>query len=658
MSKKILFLLLLSFATLSHVCPQNERPTIPAVQVSEPPVLDGDLSDACWQQAPSVSDFYFTSDGAQASEPTTAWVCYDQENIYVAFHCRDSQPDKIVTQQKKRGGDIDTDDWVGLDLACYLDRDPIVWFYVSAGGVQVESLESGDVSKIEWKGDWNAASGRVDDGYVVEMAVPFAILQYDPNQTDMGIAFLRHHARTNHTWWSPSVGPTGTSDPEKFYVWKGLKLPRPKVRPQIMGYSLAGVGEGDVPTRLGLDIKHAITPTFTGALTFKPDFRNVEQQVDSVDFTYTEQWLPESRPFFLEGGSYFPGSSLFYPRRIGDIDLGGKIYGKYGDFNLAALHARRFGEEDYTVLSVGHEWPSRATLYLRGVQSNAPGVDNTVAHASAWYNLYDRNDQAIDFTAELSTSASGSSTGKKLDFSLHEHGRPRTLEWSIGYQVIDPDFDPYLGYVPEKDIRVWHVSAELSDHLSKGNMNHWRTELSAAFADRTDGSLYYNSVAFDAHCHWQNATAAYLDLVTSHRPPYHDRMVRMRYRWDADDLYRESNLELALGKRAGGDYLYYSFDRGWLLTDKLSVKGSYEFSRIKPPSPEAYSSSQLIATLAYDIDNERTLAGRLISRKGKSNFYMAYKQRVRSGMDVYVIYGDPNAESTRSSLLLKLIRLL
>ncbi len=132
----------------------------------------------------------------------------------------------------------------------------------------------------------------------------------------------------------------------------------------------------------------------------------------------------------------------------------------------------------------------------------------------------------------------------------------------------------------------------------------------------------------------------------------------MRYRWDADDLYRESNLELALGKRAGGDYLYYSFDRGWLLTDKLSVKGSYEFSRIKPPSPEAYSSDQLIATVAYDIDNERTLAGRLISRKGKTNFYMAYKQRVRSGMDVYVIYGDPNAESTRSSLLLKLIRLL
>ena len=79
---------------------------------------------------------------------------------------------------------------------------------------------------------------------------------------------------------------------------------------------------------------------------------------------------------------------------------------------------------------------------------------------------------------------------------------------------------------------------------------------------------------------------------------------------------------------------------------------------MKPPSPNAYSASQLISTLAYDLDNERTLAGRLVAQKGKTNFYLAYKQRVRMGMDAYVIFGDPNAESTRSSFALKLVSML
>lgn len=43
-------------------------------------------------------------------------------------------------------------------------------------------------------------------------------------------------------------------------------------------------------------------------------------------------------------------------------------------------------------------------------------------------------------------------------------------------------------------------------------------------------------------------------------------------------------------------------------------------------------------------------------RSGKSNVYFAYRQKVRAGMDTYIIFGDPNAESTRSSLILKLVR--
>jgi hypothetical protein len=123
-------------------------------------------------------------------------------------------------------------------------------------------------------------------------------------------------------------------------------------------------------------------------------------------------------------------------------------------------------------------------------------------------------------------------------------------------------------------------------------------------------------------------------------------------------LYNNGYGGLTIGRQAGGSYLNYYVGRGWSLGDNPNLYTGYEYSRIKLPSPEAYSTGQLISTLAYDLDNERTLAGRLVAQHGKTNFYLAYKQRVRMGMDAYVIFGDPNAESTKSALTLKLMRLL
>jgi hypothetical protein len=659
---------ILVIAALSRAHAQGEKQIIPAVHADTPPKIDGVLSDECWQKAPSVDEFHFLPDGTKGLEPTTAWICYDEGNIYVAYHCKDSQPDKIVTQQKKRGGSLKSDDWVGIDIACYQDRHPVVWFDVSAGGVQVESLQSGDASKIEWKGDWTAVAKRTADGYIVEMAIPFSILQYDPNAKSMSIAFLRQHARTTHTWWSPDMGPTGNGEPKNFHTWQGLDLPRPKIRPLVMAYLLGGTGDGASSQQAGIDIKHALTPTLTAALTANPDFRNVEQSVSSVDFTYSEQYLPDSRPFFQEGGGYFPGSDIFSTGGIEAVDLGGKVYGKYGNYNLGVLNTQQFGTANYSAMSVGREWPDKAGVYLQGVQSSKTSVDNTVGKMSGNYYIYNRNDHKINLDGAMTLSSlTGAGQSKSYSFGLDSWGGPRVLGWYVGHDHIDPDFAPVLGYVPDTDIQAWHISTSLRNDFSSGKLNHWTTDLSADLADHTDGSLYYNTIQWNGHMHYQGGKATYLTLVSSDRRQpdennpdviysFHDEYARFRYRLASTDLYRSTTAEIACGRRAGGPYMYYGLETGWLLTDKLSVRTSYSYGSVKAPSPLAYSSNQFITTLAYDLDKERTVAGRFRAGSGASNLYLSYKQRVRSGMDIYLIYGDPNTETTRNCLLLKLIR--
>lgn len=633
-----------------------EQPVIKAVMVDNAPKIDGDISDECWTSAPSVEDFYFPGDGSKAPEPTTAWLCYDDECIYMAFRCGDSQPDKIIAQQKKRGGSLGNDDWVGFDLDCYGDFKKIVWFDLSAGGVQVESLHTGNASKIEWKGDWKGKVKRTQDGYTAELAIPFSIIQYDPKQTKMGIAFIRKHGRHQRWWWSPDVGPNFES--RRFYVWEGLNLPKRTNRPIILGYSLLGTGGDDPPRRAGLDIRHAITPSLNGLVTINPDFRSIEQQVDSVDFSYTERYLSDSRPFFLEGPSYFPGSNVLYTRRIQEVDTGMKLSGKVGDYDLAFMHTQLFGEENHTCLQLGRHWKDDASLWLCGIQSNVPGIRNTVTQTTYVHRFRQDADHLIKMAAVYidAESMSGDGSGGSYILTVNNQGKPRELHWTLQRKYVDSDYDPYLGLVGEKGYNKWYADVSLSDNPTESKVHQWYTYMSFEKTDHLDGTLYHQGVSIYGDLAFRNGIGYWVSGSVSDRPPYNDSTVRVGYYWGQKDLYRRGGISAGTGRLAGGDYSYWSINQGWPINERLSVQGSYEFARIDAPSPDAFSSQQVVTSAAYDLDNERTIGGRLITRGGRTNVYLAFKQRVSAGTDAYLIYGDPNANETTSTLTLKLVR--
>ena len=184
------------------------RPVIRAVETLEPPKIDGDISDKCWRKATKIRDFYLLTDGSKPSERTEAWICYDKQNIYVAFYCHDSQPDAIVARQTKRDQNFGIDDRVELAIDCYNNGQQVIWAGLNPAGTQYERLQSGDVSKIEWRGDWRGAARRTKDGYTAEMALPFSVLHYDPKCKSLGVTFGRYHARTQTWWAAPYSGTT------------------------------------------------------------------------------------------------------------------------------------------------------------------------------------------------------------------------------------------------------------------------------------------------------------------------------------------------------------------------------------------------------------------------------------------------------------------
>ena len=100
----------------------------------------------------------------------------------------------------------------------------------------------------------------------------------------------------------------------------------------------------------GLDLKYSIASNLTLDATFNPDFAHIEADENQINLTRFELYLPEKRPFFLEGQNLFTAMNLFYSRRISEPDAGAKITGKIGKNSIGVLAARNRpldGDGDY-----------------------------------------------------------------------------------------------------------------------------------------------------------------------------------------------------------------------------------------------------------------------------------------------------------------------
>lgn len=632
-----------------------QKTPIPAVMAAEAPVIDGDLSDDCWQSSDEITRFFVQTDGADPHERTSVRLCYDHKAIYIAFHCFDSQPDKIMAQQKKRGGTTILDDSVGIYLDCYNNEKTSAWFTVSAGGVQNEGLQSGGVSNIQWRGNWHAASRRTADGYIAEMAIPFSVLHYDPKQTAIGMVFKRQHARTTQTWVSPNIGVN--EDIRKSYLWDGLVLPKPKSRPLLLGYTLLGTDEGESCNDVGLDMKYAVTPNLTWTTTVNPDFRGVEQQVDSIDFTYTERYQAESRPFFLEGQGYFPGSRLFYSRRIEEMDAGTKLAGKTGDYDLGFMTLGKLGEQNHSIARLSRAWGDKASLGIAGVYSDTETANGIAGELAAYYCLSKRNGRRTAISALLAPSDSTQhGHGVYSDIDIQSSAIPKQLSWGCGTYTIDENYSPLMGYVPEKGISSQWLRLAAFDQPSRGSIALWELAMLTELKDNTDGSVYDHYIHFAGKCSWRQGNVVSAQYISSDRPPFKDKTGILGIGWNERRLFHSGGLVLSQGRLAGGDYHAYNVYQGFRITDKLKTQVNYEYSTIKAPSPAAFSSDQWYLSATYDMGTNHTLSMRWVNRDGDHNLFVAFKRRVSAGMDVWLTYGDPNSNKMQNRLMLKLVR--
>jgi Domain of unknown function (DUF5916)/AMIN domain len=330
--------------------PEEPNRTLRIPRVAQPPKLSDFEVGVVRQTEARVVDFVQRTpgDGVPVSRPTSAYLSYDQDNLYVVFVCAERPP--LVRSHIAKREVIAGDDRVSLYLDTFTDHRRAYVFSANAHGVQQDSITTqGQPEDFRFDTVWHAQARRTPHGYVVWMAIPFKSLRFSnrPVQT-WGIALGRTIPRKNETAYWPHISRRIQSFTAQLGTLTGIEQVSPTRNVQLIPYGaftrarLLGSG-GSYATSNdsegGLDAKMVVRNALTFDATLNPDFSQVESDDPQVTINQRyEVFFPEKRPFFLENAGFFQTPiNLFFSRRIVAPEFGGRLTGKMGSWALGVL---------------------------------------------------------------------------------------------------------------------------------------------------------------------------------------------------------------------------------------------------------------------------------------------------------------------------------
>jgi hypothetical protein len=329
------------------------------VRITTPPKLDGILDDEAWSGSPLPLEgwgSYNPMRGEAPAEKTEVWMGYDDEALYLAFRCLDTQPERIRTTISRRDNAF-SDDWVGVSLDSTRAGQLAYHLFVNPSGIQMDALQSGSGGEDfapDWV--WQSAGHVGADGWSAEIRVPLENIRFRSGAgVKMGVLFWRRLSRSGvSASWPAMADGKWVFESNGTIVFDELQSRR--LFETIPSWTFTGKqGRSDVSrwngTRargdFGMSVKYGVTSAITLDATYNPDFSQVESDQFEVEINQRfATFFSEKRPFFMEGLGLFNiagtgGDSTMrtavHTRTIVDPSAGLKLTGAAGRHTFGVL---------------------------------------------------------------------------------------------------------------------------------------------------------------------------------------------------------------------------------------------------------------------------------------------------------------------------------
>jgi hypothetical protein len=319
--------------------PPSEPRRVAASRVQEVIRIDGVLDEPAWAVAAVANGFVQAEpvQGDPAREATEVRVLFDDDYFYVGARCFDSRgAGDLRVRDLRRDFDETTDDFFGVAIDGVRDgRSALVFRVNPKGALRDQQTIDGAPVDVDFDAVWTARTSFAEDGWAVEMAIPWQTLRYRANVEEWGINFQRVTRRTNeNSGWSPWPRVATPFRMDYAGLLTGIEPPPPsrniRLLPYVLGEVRRAISGRDANVNVGGDVKWAVSPNAVLDVTVNPDFGHADVDRQVVNLTRFSVFFPERRQFFLENRSlFFSGNGTrfepFFSRRIGLDDAGNPI---------------------------------------------------------------------------------------------------------------------------------------------------------------------------------------------------------------------------------------------------------------------------------------------------------------------------------------------
>ncbi|HEX3532251.1 MAG TPA: DUF5916 domain-containing protein [Thermoanaerobaculia bacterium] len=609
--------LLLVFTPLAVHGAQAPRPLHHVERAASEITVDGVLDEAAWQKAAKIELKYETRPGENTppAVATEAFVTYDAGHLYVAFRAHDPNPSAIRAHVSDRDSAFN-DDFVGIVLDTFNDQRRAFEFFVNPLGVQMD-LFMDDVSGNEdstWDAIWNAA-GRIDeDGYTVEIAIPFSSLRFPRTEGEQtwGVDVLRFYPRSQRARISDHpldrnvncylcqnskiAGFAGITPGRNLELTPTVTATRTDKRQDFPSGPLR---EGGVKTEPGLTAKWGVTPNLTLNATLNPDFSQVEADAAQLNVnTQFALFFPEKRPFFLEGADFFSTPfNVVFTRNVAAPSWGVKLTGKEEKNAIGVFAAQDDrtnllfpGNSGSSSTSLGFQTTDAVLRYRRDFGSSSAvgvlftdrqgdGYMNHLAGIDGLYRMTDSDHVRLQFLRsqtgyphEVATQF-GQPQGTFADSAYQIAYNHDTRDWFAfaRYEDVGRDFRADMGFLPRVDYTFLQAGG---GHVWNGNLRGFtRASLSSDWDRREDqrGQRLEELVEVTADCNGPLQTFTTLNVARRNRF-FNGLTFKDTFSTLYSEMQPSGNLFLSLSLNYGGEIDFVNTRAGDLVQVSPTVR--------------------------------------------------------------------------------------
>jgi hypothetical protein len=527
------WLLLAAFAAgAQQLVVEVDEKAVRIQRTNAAPLIDGVLDEEMWLRAPIVDDFHQVNpvEYSEPSERTEVYLLYDRDTLFIGARLFDTEPELINARILRQNQAIGSDDRFFVHIDSFANRRSGYLFGVNPNGVRYDGVyESSTSTSFDWDGIWQAEATITEDGWVLEMAIPFKTLSFDPTNDTWRMNFARNIERKNESIaWASRNRNTNLSTMGDVrgisQIEQGVGLdivPSFSVRER----KRFDPGVHDADAEPSLDVFYKITPSLNGSLTINTDFSATEVDQRQVNLTRFNLFFPERRDFFLQDADIFQFGRLeqdgrpFFSRRLGisasgqevPLEYGGKVSGRVGRWDVGGLAIRQqeFEGTDATTAVVGRvaanvlEESSVGMIFTNGDPGS--NLDNSLVGADFRYvNSGFIGSSSLEAEAWLQQSDTEGLIGDDMAAGIALRIPSNNgLRGNFGRSRIQDNFNPALGFVRRRGIEetnfgfgnTWRpsgglirtlfsgINGERIDYLDNGDLQSQSLNLQAVNID-------------------------------------------------------------------------------------------------------------------------------------------------------------------------------